>query len=85
MKKQKQIKFITVSVACIVLTLLISFAVFYIVNITPNYKGIYSIKDYEYEIIECSSDSKYDAVENYRDAYSIAKKEISKRFPNRIR
>ena len=84
MKKQKQIKFITVSVACIVLTLLISFAVFYIVNITPHYKGGYTIKDYDFEIIEFGSDNKYEAIENYWDAYLIAKKEISERFPDGI-
>ena len=80
-QKKKYIKIIVAFAACIVLILLMSFVIFRIVHITPNFNGSYSIKNYESQIIEFASDNKYESVENYRDAYSIAKKEISARFP----
>ena len=83
---RKTVKVVTISVACILLTLAIAFIVFYMRVIFPTYKGSYSIADYEELIKEFSYDyeKKYDAVNNYWDAYFIAKKEISERFPEGI-
>lgn len=84
MIRQKKKHIIVAFVVCIVLVLLMFFVVFRLVYITPNSNGSYSIKDYESQIIQFGSDNKYESVENYRDAYSIAKKEISARFPSGI-
>ena len=79
--KRKHVK---ITAICVVTILIAVPIVFYVVRTFPRYKGAYSIADYEYgiEIGSYEYEKKYDDVEHYWNAYSIAKTEISERFPN---
>lgn len=84
--KKRYRKIIAICVVCIFFALVLSFSIFYLINITPQFKGSYSIGNFENEILEFGSYNyeKYDDIDNYWDAYSVAKDAISKRFPEGI-
>ena len=68
-------------IICLVAILLVS-VVCYGIRVFPKYKGTYSIKDYEYVTNPYQCEKSFDHVENYWDAYTIAKTEVLEHFPN---